>query len=235
MGPPQLGPTGPLRIGFVVPRYGERVVGGAELLARWLAERLVGLGHSVEVLTTCGETHRGWENVLPPGVEQHGDITVRRFLVDPVEREVYLQILRAIDDGYPVSWEEELLWLRNGVASADMEQEIADHGDRYDLLVVIPYMFGPAYFTYALCPDKTVLIPCLHDERYARMAFVREMLQGSKGLLFNAYPEADLAERLAGPLAPWTVVCGHQAAQGRSRCREAYRVRCLHLRGPAPS
>ena len=40
-----------MRIGLVVQRFGEEVLGGAELHARWIARHLAET-HSVEVLTT---------------------------------------------------------------------------------------------------------------------------------------------------------------------------------------
>ena len=43
-----------MKLAFVTPRYGADVIGGAELGARLLAERLAALdGWSVEILTTC--------------------------------------------------------------------------------------------------------------------------------------------------------------------------------------
>ena len=41
-----------MKIGLVVQRFGEEVIGGAELHARWIAQHLAER-HQVEVLTTC--------------------------------------------------------------------------------------------------------------------------------------------------------------------------------------
>jgi len=48
------------RIAVVVQRYGEEVGGGAELHARWLAERLQPLAE-IHAITTCAIDYTSWE------------------------------------------------------------------------------------------------------------------------------------------------------------------------------
>lgn len=196
----------PLHIAFVVPRFGERVVGGAELLASWLAERLAGCGHGVEILTTCALNHFTWENELPPGDERYGPLLVRRFLCDERDAGIHGELERAIAAGVQLSREEELLWMRNGVASRQMEEALEREGDRFDMVIPLPYLFGTTYFAYAACPSRTIPIPCLHDEPYAKLGVVSEMLSGARGIFFNTPAEAQLAGQLAGELPRWTTV-----------------------------
>jgi glycosyltransferase involved in cell wall biosynthesis len=47
-------------------------------------------------------------------------------------------------------------------------------------------------------PERAVLIPCLHDEPFARLALVRAAFQAARGYVFNTAPEARLAETLFG-------------------------------------
>ena len=72
-----------MKLAVVVQRYGADINGGAELHARYIAERL-SRHASVEVVTTCARDYVTWKNELPAGVEQVNGITVRRF---PVARE----------------------------------------------------------------------------------------------------------------------------------------------------
>ena len=67
-----------MKLAVVVQRYGADISGGAELHARYIAERLA--RHvSVEVLTTCARDYVTWRNELPPGTEQVNGITVRSY------------------------------------------------------------------------------------------------------------------------------------------------------------
>lgn len=195
-----------MRIAFVVPRFGAQIVGGAEMHAGQLAARLADDGNDVEILTTCAVDHHSWRNELPAGAERSGALTVRRYAVDERDLGIHGELERAIVLGLPLSREEELLWLRHGVSSSAMEDDLIASGDRYDVIVPMPYLFGTSYFAFAARPERAVPIPCLHDEPYAHLGFVREMLTDSLGVMFNAPAEAELGRRLAGPLDRWCVV-----------------------------
>jgi hypothetical protein len=69
-----------MKLAVVVQRYGQTINGGAELHARYIAERLA--RHAdVEVLTTCAMDYITWRNELPAGVEVVNGVSVRRFTV----------------------------------------------------------------------------------------------------------------------------------------------------------
>ncbi len=195
-----------LRIGIVVPRFDEAVTGGAELLARWLGQRLSASGHDIEVFTTCATDHQTWLNVLPAGTERHGPLLVRRFPTDPRDPGIHHELGRAIASGMRLSLDEELLWLRHGASSTAMEEALAALSPSFDVILALPYLFGITYFAFATAPHRFTLIPCLHDEPYARCRFVAQMLAESWGIMFNSPPEAHLAQRLVPQLARWSVV-----------------------------
>src|SRR5206468_9220588 len=69
-----------MKLAVVVQRYGADINGGAELHARYIAERLARHA-SVEVVTTCARDYVTWKNELPVGVEAVNGISVRRFPV----------------------------------------------------------------------------------------------------------------------------------------------------------
>ncbi|MFP5317093.1 MAG: glycosyltransferase family 4 protein [Acidimicrobiia bacterium] len=196
----------PLRLAMVVPRYGRNILGGAEMHGRQLAERLAGAGHGVDVLTTCAADHYTWANTLPAGVERDGDLTIRRYPVDRRDKGIHGELERAITLGYPLSRDEERLWMRHGVASSAMEDDLRASGDRYDAVLAMPYLFGTTYFAWEARPERSLVIPCLHDEPYAHLGIVADMLRGARGVLFNAHPEAALGRELAGGIDRWTIV-----------------------------
>ena len=69
-----------MKIAVVVQRYGAEISGGAELHARYIAERLARHAE-VEVLTTCATDYLSWRNELPVGEDKVNGVRVRRFAV----------------------------------------------------------------------------------------------------------------------------------------------------------
>src|SRR5947208_190424 len=128
-----------MKLAIVVPRFGEGVAGGAELLARWFAERLSARGDAVDVYTTCATDHRLWRNELAAGVEQMGDIRVHRFPLRPRDIDVFNELDREMRKGSDLGDDLELVWLRNGVSSEEMEDELDRTADDFDAVIALPY------------------------------------------------------------------------------------------------
>ena len=186
------------RIAVVCPRFAEgATVGGAETLLRALAERLARAGRQVTVLTTCATDHFTWKNVLPAGERRIGALKVIFFPVDEDrDLQCFLDIQTRICRGTGVSYDEEIAWARNSVNSRQLMDHLRDHGDEYDRILMGPYLFGLILFAGKIHPQRTLLVPCLHDEPFAHLALTRELFEATVGSLFNSEPEQELACRL---------------------------------------
>ncbi len=187
------------RIAFIAPRLaGEGAVGGAETLLRNLGAHAAARGVQVDFLTTCAQSHYTWENTLPPGEREVDGMTVHFFPVDERDVGAFLEVQQKIDRGVKVTPEEEQRWLRNGVTSSALMSFLAAHIGEYRALVAGPYLFGITYFAAMAHPEKMLLVPCLHDEPFARVGAIREMFGAVAGCLFNASEERELARDLFG-------------------------------------
>lgn len=190
----------PRRIAFVCPRFSEKgTIGGAETLLKALAERCVKAGIEVDFLTTCASNHFTWANDLPPGVREFNGLRVHYFPVnDDRDVEAFLRIQGRIDLGAPVTHAKEELWIANSVNSRALMDHLARVGASYDRIVAGPYLFGITYAVASAYPEKTLLVPCLHDEVFAYLGIMKSMFLGVRGFMFNTGPERDLAVRLYG-------------------------------------
>jgi glycosyltransferase involved in cell wall biosynthesis len=189
----------PDRIAFVCPRLaGEGAVGGAETLLKNLAMHAAARGVAVDFLTTCAQSHFTWENTLPPGVKQMDGMAVHFFPVDDRDTGTFLRIQQNIDRGRSMPESDELLWLRNGVNSSALLRHLDQHAADYRAILLGPYLFGLTYFVALAHPRKSLLVPCLHDEPFAKLACMQRLFSETAGCLFNSQAERELAGELFG-------------------------------------
>ena len=166
-------------------------MGGAETHCRILAEDLAANGSRVSVLTTCATDHFTWANELPTGTTFENGVEVRRFPVGPRDPDVWLGHHTSIALGHDLRYSSQLEWMANSVWSPHMLDAVADDA-RYDWIVPIPYLFGTTFWATSVRPDRTAIIPCVHDEPHAKQAVVLDCLSSAKGLMPNTATERAL-------------------------------------------
>jgi glycosyltransferase involved in cell wall biosynthesis len=186
------------KLAFVTPRFAEGgTVGGAETLLRALADHAADAGWQVELLTTCATNHFTWQNELPAGSRRIDNVTVHFFPVDG-GRDVsgFMNLQAAICRGSAVSRADEEAWIAGSVNSAALCEHLRRHAGDFDRIILGPYLFGVPWFASCVAPEKTLLVPCLHDEPFATLTIMRDLFTRVRGCLFNSAPEQQLARRL---------------------------------------
>ncbi len=186
------------KIAFIVPWHGENIPGGAEAALRSITEHLDQAGVPIEILTTCVEKFTAdWSmNYYKPGEYKVNGILTRRFKVRKRDTELFDSINAKLLEDKMVSDVEEKQFMQEMVNSPSLYEYMKAHEDEYALFVFIPYLFGTTYYGAQICPKKTVLIPCAHEESYIHMRIFKEVFEHSRGMLFNAKPEQELVNQL---------------------------------------
>ena len=220
-------------LAFVVPWFGDEVRGGAEMQGWETARELSRRGCRVEILTTCSRSflHRWDENHHAPGVGEREGITVRRFAVDPRDEGCYAAVTGALHAGARASAAYEEAFVRESINSSALYRFIGEHAERY-LFIFTPYLYGTTLAGAAVRPDRSLLIPCLHDEAYAFLERTRRMFLGVRGSLIFTPEEAAVARRACGAEPPGRVTGGGIDTHLRGdaeRFREAAGVRDPYL------
>ena len=188
------------KIGFVTPWYGDDIGGGAETELRELVHHLHEAGVQLEVLTTCVRSFQDdWNtNYHKQGITIEKGIQVHRFAVRKRNTVLFDAVNAKMIRGETVAPEEEEIFCQEMINSPQLYEYMKKHQEEYKLFVFIPYMFGTTYYGCQLYPQKSVLIPCLHDESYAYMTCFQKAFSNVGGMVFNAEPERLLANRLYG-------------------------------------
>lgn len=196
------------RVGFVTPRFGADIVGGAEAVARGLALGLVERGWDVEVLTTCAVNPWTWANELPVATRLEDGLVVRRFpnvLATSASKEHAVHGRIYYGERPPL--DDQVTWLNALFRNPGLFEEIWRRRDEFDAFVFAPYLFWHTTVCMPAVADRSVVMPCLHDEVYARMDVMRHVLSLPASVWFLSGPEHDLAHRL-GPVTPQHSVIG---------------------------
>jgi glycosyltransferase involved in cell wall biosynthesis len=187
-----------MKIAFVVPWFGPTCVGGAEQEARNTALNLQKAGLEIEVLTTCvKDSHANWnQDFYPAGLVQEDGLAVRRFPVRSGRHEDLNRVLQNIRLDKTLTEAEEKIFINENVRSLALNDFIVTNRDKYDFFVYIPYLYGTTLDGRDLVPEKSLLIPCLHNENFARLKVFREVFKKFRYLVFHAEAEKKLAEEL---------------------------------------
>ncbi len=183
------------RVAVVSFRYGTDFVGGAEASLRRAAEALHRAGCGVEVFATCTRSATTWENELPEGDDLLNGVPVHRFRVAAHDRGRHHDTVRAIlqNDGR-VSPELERDYLRHSIHSAALLAELRRRRDEFDAIIVGPYLFGLTHDVATAFPEKTLLLPCFHDEPFMRLSVWRSAYEAVAGVLYHSAEEQHFAE-----------------------------------------
>jgi glycosyltransferase involved in cell wall biosynthesis len=187
-----------VKIAVVVQRYGAEISGGAELHARYIAERLA--RHvQVEVLTTCATDYVTWRNSLPATVDTVRGVTVRRFPVqrerDPDEfgrcSEHVFQQIHALRD--------ELAWLdAEGPTSPELVSYIQQHEGSFDFFIFFSFRYYHSYHGVRAVPSKAILVPTAERDDALGLSLFGPVFRGVRALMYNSFEERALINGVSG-------------------------------------
>ena len=195
-----------MKLAVVVQRYGADINGGAELHARYIAERL-SRHADVEVATTCARDYVTWRNELPAGTERVNGITVRRFPVgrerDP--RDFGRRSQHVFESVHSLA--DELAWLESeGPASPALVEHVASGG--YDYVLLFSYRYYHAWHLARRIPSRAVLVPTAERDPAVTLGIFGPIFRGVRAVMYNSHEERAMIHAAARNAAVPGVVVG---------------------------
>jgi glycosyltransferase involved in cell wall biosynthesis len=186
-----------VKLAVVVQRYGAEINGGAELHARYVAERLA-RHHEVEVLTTCARDYVSWANELPAGADTVNGLPVRRFPVSHPRRPHDFgrrseHVFKAVH-----SLADELAWLDSeGPASPALVRHVARHHRAFDYFIFFSYRYYHAWHGARAVADRAILVPTAERDPAVGLAIFPPVLRGVRALMYNSFEERAMLQAVA--------------------------------------
>lgn len=182
-----------MRVAFVVPRYGEDVIGGAEYYARMVAEHL-NEEHTIEVLTTCARDYITWKNEYKPGTESIKGVLVRRFKTDrermlsrhtKIEQKVFYNNSHTKDD--EIKWIDE-----QGPYSSDLIKYIKSERDSYDGFIFFTFRYFLSYYGIMEAGAKSLIAPFAENDPALKLSTTQEIFNTVGGIIYSTPEEREL-------------------------------------------
>ena len=215
-----------MKLAIAVQRYGAEVNGGAELHARYIAERLA--RHvEVEVVTTCATDYVTWRNELPAGIEQINGVAVRRFPVqhERVPREFGRHSERVFRRQHSIA--DELAWLESeGPASPAMIDYLARA--TFDYAILFSYRYYHAWHAARRLHGKAVLVPTAERDPTIALWIFGPVFRGVRAVMYNSQEERAMIQAATGNKDVPSVVVGVGSnvpdSTDASRFRRRFRV-----------
>jgi glycosyltransferase involved in cell wall biosynthesis len=197
-------------ITIVSPWYGPDTAGGAETQARSLAQAMRRVGAEVRVWASTGRDSFHPANVpadvdhYPAGHSTVDEIPVWRFRPDSAQQQ------NPGREGVPRFFQKhphllppleqfsthELRLLGTLLSSDELYEAILAEQMPNHRFIFIPYAFPTTFWGALIAPTQSYVLPCLHDEPYARYSTYRYLFSQVRGILCNSHPERELALRL---------------------------------------
>jgi glycosyltransferase involved in cell wall biosynthesis len=178
-----------MRLVIVVQRYGSDISGGAELHARYIAERMSSRAE-VRVLTTCASDYHTWRNEFPSGTEYVNGIPVERF---PVTRERQLEDFGVRSRrvfGRTHTLQEELVWLESqGPVSPGLISRLRQSAADFDFALLFCARYYQTYYGARAIPERAVLVPTAEREPALGVAIFQPIFRGVRGIMYNSNEE----------------------------------------------
>jgi glycosyltransferase involved in cell wall biosynthesis len=200
-----------MRILFVVQRYGEDALGGAERHCRDFATQLARRGHHVEVATSCATNYTDWADGYEPGTAPDHDVVVHRFRVSAPRDDRFFGPLhhRVVGGHGPVAHVVEREWMRMlGPDLPDLPGWLRSRATDFDVVVFFTYLYAT---TFDGLHALTGLVPCVlhplaHDEPALRLGIFDHMFRLVDAFAFNTEEEQRLVGRRFGVARPSIVI-----------------------------
>jgi len=205
-----------MKINIIVQRYGLNINGGAELHARFLAERLL-TNHEVTVLTTQSTSYDEWKNDINQTQETINGVNVLRFSSKKKNHKKFRKYRRLLSKTrkhqkifrkigifgfldklgmFETNKDDFNNWLiHQGPYCEGLITHLTKRKNKDDIFIFFSYLFYPTSIGLPQVASKSILIPTAHDEMPFYFKGYKELFENAKFIMYNSESEKSLVER----------------------------------------
>ncbi len=181
-----------IRVGIIVQRYGKDVLGGAETLARNVAEKLNDSGHDVTVFTTAAMDYISWKDEFPVGDSILKGVQIKRYSVAQTRD---IEQFNRISDLFfnPENHSrDEAAWIREqGPYCPELIEGLKQHQEEIDVFIFFTYLYYTTIEGLKAVEKPAILFPTAHDELPIHMDLMKGVFSRPDAIFFLTGAEMD--------------------------------------------
>lgn len=189
-----------IKIGIIVQRYGKDVVGGAETLAKNIAERLNSTGFDITVFTTTAKDYITWENHYNHGESILKGVNIKRF---NVERKRDIESFNKHSEEFFMDdpqKKDEMDWIkRQGPYCPDLINALINEQRFFDIFLFFTYLYYPTVEGIRVVEKPIILFPTAHDELPIYLNLMNQVFKKPDSLFFLTGAEMNFVRKLFNP------------------------------------
>lgn len=205
-----------MNISIIIQRYGLTINGGAELHARYLAEKLA-KNHEITVLTTQSTSYDEWANDIDETKEIINGVQVLRFSSQKKNHKAFRKYRRRLSKAsklqklyktlgifnvldkkgiFEPTPEDFNRWLvHQGPYCKGLVKHLSEQKTKQDVFIFFSYLFYPTNLGLPQVAAKSLLIPTAHDELPFYFKGYKNLFEKSQFIMYNSLSEKLLVER----------------------------------------
>lgn len=191
------------KILFVSSRFLPSSAGGAEKLAFDYAE-ILSENHEITILTTTARDYITWKNEIPKGESFHQNIKILRFKVEKTRNIQKMNsiletclTLKNIQNKGDSSLEDKFI-IEQGPYCPDLLDYISANQFKYDLIILVGYLYYPIVYSIPLIKIPFVIVPTFHNEPVLNLNIYKKTYTQDLIYSFNAPEESDVFKKFTG-------------------------------------
>jgi len=186
------------KIGVIIQRFGEDIIGGSEYYALQLLKKMSS-DYSFTVYTTTAKDYLTWKNEFKEGEEKLTDnILVKRFKVEKTRNiKEFNKYSEKFFSDKEHSKEEEEEWIRQqGPLAPSLIEAVEREHEKYDLFFLFTYLYYPVYFSIPIIKKPKLLFPTTHDELPLYMSIMKRTFELPEAILALTEKELELINKV---------------------------------------
>ncbi len=197
-----------MKIGFVVQRYGEDIIGGAEYHCRLIVKKLKPY-FDIEVFTSKANDYITWKDFYKEKVSIVDGVKVNRFSVKKKRNPIKFGKIQEKVFNREHTERDELKWLdEEGPNLPSLIKALEKREEEFDFFVFFSFRYYHSFFGIKRFHKKAILVPTAEPDPTLYLKIFRPIFHLPRGIAYNSWEEKRIINIYSGNYETYGEVVG---------------------------